>query len=168
MPRVIPEISADGQRLAQRLAHSQPGDIIPYQELSLIIHRNVQREGRSAMDCARKYALRDEQALFECIRGVGLKRLTDEEIVKVGPSHIKRIHSASRRGILKLSSIRDFTKLNERDQIRHNTAMSLLGVFFEVSRVKSIRRIEAAVAVVQKKLPLEDTLRAFGVQQLSA
>ena len=161
--KVIPDISADGQELAKRLVEVQPGEMILYGELSDLITRNVRKEARSALSSARKYALRDDQAVFECVRGIGLKRLSDSEIARIGDAHLRRIHNTSRRGITKLSAVRNFATLAQAEQTRHNTAMSLLGVFYEISKARSIKRIEVVVMVAQKKLPLEDTLRAFGV-----
>lgn len=160
---VIPIISAEAQRLAQRLSEVQPGEVVTYCELTTLIGLDVQTRGRGLLATARKHVLRDQQLVFEPIRNEGMKCLTDEEIAASGASHLRRIHNASRRGVKKLSAVKNFAQLTPVQQLRHNTSMTLLATFFEVSRAKNMQRVEHVVQHAGRALPLQETLKVFGL-----
>lgn len=161
MKIVIPELSADSISLVNHLRTLQPGQQCSYSELTVLIRRNVQKEARGCLETARRILQREEQIVFAPIRGVGLKRLTDGEITKTGTETLQRINRASRRGVHKLTCVKDFNQLTNEEKVRHNAALSVLGVFYEVSKARGVKQIEAAVSVIQKQLPLKDALQAF-------
>lgn len=158
---LIPELSHDTETLAACLRTVPVGGTVSYETLSGLIRGNVQQGARHLLDSARRIVQREEQAVFGTIRGVGLKRLTDTDKARTGGASLQRINRTSRRGIQILSCVQDFDKLDLNDKVKHNAYLSILAVFYEVSRPKSVRRIEGAVAVMQKQLPFTDTLRAF-------
>lgn len=161
--RVIPEFSVDGRRLAERLNAVPIDTIISYAELSGVILRNVQKEGRSALDSARRQLQRESKMVFAPVKNVGLKRLTDSAVVLTSQSTMRHINRSAKRGVQRLSCVQNFDGLTKEEMVRHNTSMSLLGVFYEITKAKSIRQIEAVVAVTQRVLPLADTLKAFRI-----
>lgn len=159
--RVIPQVSIDGQVLTKRLAEINPGETITYGEMSNLIGRDVRKEGHSALVCARKYLLRDYQAVFESVMGVGLKRLVDNEIAKIGSHYLRRINKMSSRGIEKLSAV-DWNNLDNESKIRHNTDMSALAVQKELSSPRKLKSIEQVVITANRRLPIGETLAIFG------
>ena len=161
MHSVIPVISADSETLASLLLTVKAGEEISYQILSDSIHRDVTSTARGNLMTARRKVMREEGFVFEPVRGVGLKRLLDNEIADLGRGTLLRINRASQRGIQKMSCVQKFEDLTPAEKTKHNAAMSLLGVFYQVSKSKSIKKIESTVAIMQSRLPLENTLRAF-------
>lgn len=161
MKPVIPTISQDSLILADRLRKLATGEKCSYAELTVLIRRNVQTDARGCLDTARRILQREEQIIFAPIRGEGLKRLSDGEITHIGTETLQRINRASKRGVHKLTCVKDFNVLTNEEKVRHNAALSILGVFYEVSKSKGVKRIEAAVSVIQKQLPLKDALQAF-------
>ncbi len=161
MKKTIMTVSQDSLLLVEKLRAVEVGAQITYSELSQAVGRNVQTEARGCLNTARAILQREDSTLFAPIRGIGLKRLTDGEIAQVGGQTLRHVNNSAKRGIRKLACVRDFNALTNEEKIRHNAAMSVLGVFYEVSKTKGIRQIEAAVAVVQKELPLKEALRAF-------
>ena len=159
--KVIPEFSVDGQRLAGALRLAPFDAMISYEDLSILIGRNVQKEGRSALSSARRQLQREAAMIFEPVKNVGMKRLTDSAIVATSQSSLRRINRTARRGAQRLGCVSNFAGLSKEEMVRHNTSMSLLGVFFEITKVQGVKRIEAAVAVAQRTLPLAQTLDAF-------
>ena len=160
---IIPQFSVDGQRLAGRLRLLPIDGVLPYSELSALIGRNVQKEGRSALTSARRQLQREAAMIFEPVKNVGLKRLTDSAIVATSQHSLRHINRSARRGAQRLSCVSNFSALSKEEMVRHNTSMSLLGVFYEITKIQGIKRIEAVVAVVQKTLPLAQTLDAFRI-----
>jgi hypothetical protein len=161
MQTPLPLISQNSLDLASTLRTLQPGEVIPYFRLSQTIGRNVQREGYGCLTTARRLLQRENRILFSPVKGVGLKRLTDSEITSIGPQTLLRINRSSRQGAQKLTCIKKFASLTNEEKIRHNTALSILGVFFEISQSKSVNRIGQTVAVLQKQLPLREALTAL-------
>lgn len=155
------ELSIDTQLLIDRLRKAEVGESVSYTSLTEIIKRNVQMEARHVLNSARKILQREDHALFGTIRGEGLKRLADVEIANSGGRYLKQVNHTAKRGVRALGCVSDFAKLPLQEQIRHNAALSLLGCFYEVSKSQSRGRIEAAVAIMQKKLPFKETLGAF-------
>lgn len=161
MPIAIPMISHHSMTLVDVLQDIAPGETCSYAALTTSIGRNVQSEARSCLATARRLLQREQQMVFASVRGVGLKRLTDGEITTIGPQTLQKINRASRRGIHKLTCVQRFADLTNDEKIRHNTALSILGVFHEVSKTKSVKQIEVAVTGLQKQLPLKEALQAF-------
>lgn len=157
----IPEISSESLMLIKVLSAVTVGEIALYQQLSAAIGRNVQKEARGILATARRHMLKEQQAVFEAVRTVGLKRLTDGEIANSGGSILRSINRTTARGLIKLSSVKDFSSLTDHQKIRHNTTTSLLLVFHDISRNKGVQRIETAVATLGKKLEVFETLIAF-------
>lgn len=158
--KVIPEISADALRLAQYLRGIGIGEIVAYEKVTEIIGRDARSKGRPTLVSAEKIVQREHQIVFGTVRGVGIKRLSDDEIASLGIDGTRKIHRTARRTIKSLGCA-DFSKMKNESKIRHNMAMSLLGVFYEITKSNGIKRIESAVAVTQKSLPVSQTLEAF-------
>jgi len=161
MFKTIPEFSVDGHRLAEILRQTPVDGLVSYADLSTSIKRNVQKEGRSALSSARRQMQREAAMVFEPVRNVGMKRLNDCDIVRTSQSSIKHINRTARRGVTRLACVSNYAGLSREEMIRHNTAMSLLGMFHEITKVKNVKQIEAVVAVAQRTLPLAQTLEAF-------
>src|SRR5262245_5379089 len=158
---LIPETSADTEALAACLRTVPVQGTISYMLLSKQIGRDVQSEARHLLATARRILLREDQVVFGAVRDVGLKRLGDRELVLSGGAFLSHINRTAARGVRTLTCVQDFAQLPLTDQVKQNTALSLLAVFYEVSKAKGVRRIENAVTVMQKQLPFADTLKAL-------
>ena len=161
----LPEFQADAEKLVACLLAVEVDGVIAYATLSVAIQRDVQGKGRSALMKARKMLQRtavvEERRCFAPVIDVGLKRLNDEDIVRTSRSTVKRIHRTAGRGIQTLATVRNPIGLTNESKVGYYASTSLLFMFREITRVQSLRQIEAVVAVAKKTLPLADTLRAF-------
>lgn len=157
----IPQISAHTTTLIETLRTVPVGATVSYEILTAAIGANVQAEARHILASARRIVRREDSMVFGVIRGEGLRRLTDSEIATAGSSFLRHVNRTARSGVQTLACVQDFNKLKLEEQIRHNTHLSLLGVFYEVSKTRGIKQIEAVVSVMQKSLPYKDTIRAF-------
>lgn len=156
---VIPEISSMTLDIAQALRKIEGGEQVSYVALSEQVNFDVIKN-RHLLSSARRI-LKGERVIFGAVRGVGLKRLTDSEIAESGTHVLRHINRSAKRGGQTLGCVNNYAGLTPSQQIRWNASMSLLGVFYEVSRPRSLKQIEATVAVMQKKLPIRETLQAF-------
>ena len=103
MPKAIPEISIESTLLIDRLKTLEVDEVVTWDELSNLIGRDVRKEAYHNLGTARNRLLRDERMVFECVRKVGVKRLSDDGIVVSAESGLQRIKRASRRSFRKLS-----------------------------------------------------------------
>lgn len=163
--KTIQELSIDSRTLYDRLAKMEIGEFIPYSELTMLIGRDIQNDARGNLDTARNMARRDNRMVFGVVMNEGLKRLADEEIVGVGMQAVKSIGKASLRAMKKLVCVREFDKMKPETQVKHNTMLSVLGVMNAMSKPKRVLQIEDRVAKVQKRLPIAETIEAFGAKR---
>jgi len=161
MAKGIEELSIDSRTLYEKLIEVPEGETITYPDLSQTINRDVQSVAYGNLHTARRMAQKDNQITFGTVRGVGLKRLSQEETVSTSEHFIKRIRRTARNGIRQVSSISDFDAMPNEARVKHNTAMSVLGAMYAFTKPGSIKRIENRVQQVQKELPIGKTLEAF-------
>lgn len=133
--------------------------LVSYPEISAVLGRDVQGAAWHVLAGARKSLERDG-IVFGTVRGAGINRLTDDEIVGTGRDALSRIRRSSRRAINRLACA-DYGKLSNDGKVKHNTYASMLGALNQATKEPQIRKVEAAVTTAQAKLPLAKTLDAF-------
>lgn len=158
--RTIGEASLEAQLLYDRLSKALPGEEITYHELSGIAARNVQTIASSALQTARKRCENINHIVFSVIRGIGLKRLTNEEIPQTAQSKIDHIRRTAKRAAKRLACV-DYTELSRQSQITHNINLSLLGVLAEVSKPSGGKILEHHIKNGQQPLPIGKTMELF-------
>lgn len=149
----------DARVIAERLATAAVGELIPYSELTQLVRLNVQGPGRSALESARSIAQR-KGIVFGVILNVGLKRLTDEEIVDTGftaEAHVRRHVKRAKRKLL----VAEYEKLKPEKQSKRNAYLTSLSIHEFVASEKTMKRIEGAVTEKQSRLSLEQTIEMF-------
>lgn len=154
------QLSADTRLLIQELRKCQVGATISYAQLSSAVGRDISG-ATGALHSARKRLLRDEQIVFDVVRGEALKRLSDVEIVGTSNSFARRMRRVAQRGVETLTAIGDFSALPRETQMRHTAAVSVFGVVAEMTKEKSIHKVEKAAENVRGELPISQTLEAF-------
>jgi hypothetical protein len=150
----------DSKAIEERLVDLEIGEEIAYSELSELIGRDVTSE-RGALNSARRRLVRDHQMVFGVIRGVGLKRLDDAEIVGTGESVNDHIRRTARRAARQIACVRDFEAMPPEKRTQHNTWLSLFGAIASVTRAPCVKRLAAAVEQSRASLPLMKTLQSF-------
>jgi hypothetical protein len=153
--------SADALKLHEELILTGIGNIITYQRLGDVIGRPVEG-ATSVLQSARKIAMRENRALFACIRGVGLKRLDDHEIVELAHVLVGHVRRHARRTSKKLAT----AQISALKESSRNTAIavaSLLAIIVDVGGERSVKAVTAASAVAgsTNQLPIRATLKAL-------
>lgn len=160
MNKTIAAISIESIELIKRLEKAEVGETITYKELSSIAMADVQREKHGALSTATKHVLNEKQIVFEAVRGIGLKRANDAEIVAHSEGSIERIRRISKRAQKRLTCV-DFDKLSNADRVAHNARMSMFGVLHYISAPGKLKQIEKQVEKTNSRLELTATLEAF-------
>lgn len=158
--RTIPQLSIDTKTIQDRLMKVEVGDVVTYQELTDLIGRDVQVSARGNLTSAMRRLVADG-IVFACVRGEGVKRLSDSEIVGVGPDTIAKMRRASNRARQKLAAVNDFNALPRDVQVTHNLSMSVLGIMSHMTRGTTVKRLEAKIEQSQQALPLARALEAL-------
>jgi predicted nucleotidyltransferase len=157
--RTIPGLNIDTQTVQERLANASAGEVVQYSELSALIGRDVQNGARGCLSSAMRRLLADG-LVYASVRGEGVKRLSDEEIVGEGPAVIARVRRAASRAAKKLASV-DFAALTPASQIKHNTALSFCGVLAHMTKASTVRKLEGRIEEAAHALPLQKTIEAL-------
>ena len=161
--KTIPAISIESQKVIERLGWCEPGDFVSYQELSQIAGGDIQDGKYFALDTGRKRLERDRSYVFATVKNEGVKRLTDEEIVRTSEIGITKVRREARRSVRKLVCV-DFDTLTNVAKIKHNARLSVFGALAIVTSAKKQRLIEQAVSETKTRLDVGQTLRLFGVK----
>lgn len=157
----IPSISIESQLLIKMLEGTTEGGIVTYGAMTTELGRDVRKCAYFAIQTARTRMLNDHGIVFETVRGIGLKRLSDVEVVDVGQSGLNRIRRACRKTLKKITAISDFDGMPPDVRLRHNVTATLLHFMDKAGSKKNTQRIEDAVQQTQGVLPLQKTLDAF-------
>lgn len=152
-------MSLDTRLLLERLEKSELGDVITYSELSEIIHSDVQGKSRGLLMTARRSCL-NKGIAFGAVVNVGLKRLTDSEIVATGEGIRRHIRRSSRKAV-KTIQCAEFNALSNEEKIRHNTALSFFGALYSVTSPRSEQKLLAKVQEAQSKLSIKGAFQAI-------
>lgn len=155
------KLSIDTQTIMSILREAQIGDVVPYHTLTEAIRKDVTKEGRSPMDSARRVLMRDKNIVFDCIRGVGLKRLSDCEITETSATFIRQARRKADKG-LKTIACADYQKLNQEQRNQHNVGAAILGVMKLAGASNSINKIKSLSLSKSEPPKIEDVLGAFG------
>ena len=153
------ELSTDARFIRQRLHGMKPGDTVSYTDLATIIGKSV-TGSLSALKTAKRGLLK-EGYVFSPIRGEGLRRLTDAEVVGAADSDIAMIRRKARKTGAKLSTV-SYEKLPAPKQLAHTAKASIVGAVAAITTNKAMTKIESAVGGRSGELPISETMKALG------
>jgi len=160
-PRPIGQTSWDVQRVIERGARAEIGELIRYSEWSEILGRNVQGKGRSALHSARNILQRDHQIVFGVVLNIGLKRLSSPEVVHTSQAHVDHIRRTAKRGGKRLVAGAEYTALANPDRTKFNLYVSAFGAMTHFTSGPAMKKIEAAVEQCNSTLIAQKTLDAL-------
>lgn len=155
MIRVINQETVD---LTALLSNAAPGYTVTYEDMSKAVGRNI----KSCMwfvQAALKRVTRDHGAVFCPVRGVGYKRLENEEIPGHSMRRVRRIRAIAKRGVQELSNS-DYMALSPEKKIEHNVQMSLLGAVAHASEGSQLKKLRGVVQSAGLSLPIPNALDA--------
>lgn len=136
------EISEKTARVIAALDTMKPGDVIAWHSLSKIIGENAQEEGRHYVQQARKVMRRDKRRVYECIRGVGVKYLTQPEVGRYGVHPIRKVHRAAKVGADKLECLHSTDGMTPHEVATHRAHLSMLGLLSSQSSYHKRQEVE--------------------------
>ena len=158
MTKLTFEMSEDARLLSQFLLKAREGELLTYKSMSNIIGKPI-ASVRGALQTSRRHALREEGFVFGVERGVGIKRLTDDEKVAATAMHRKYIGNKAKRAAMELNTV-DRQALSASKQLIATATMS---IFLAIKSHISDRAVQAIQVLggSSKSLPIKETLRAL-------
>lgn len=94
------------------------GGEIGYRALSEAIGRDVRGPARARLDSARRIAQRDHGVAFFCVRGLGLRRITLDELPAVGGLARARIRGTARGALKTMTAVAAVSNGGSPDTLR--------------------------------------------------
>ena len=125
---IIGRTLAETELLIEFLKPAEIGQVFTYQQLNAACKDDVQIRS-TILNTARRNLLKPpHRMVFGTITGVGIKRLSDEEIPDVGAHAVKRSRRIAKVGIKKMGCA-DVLKMAPETKVKHITTMTVLGLF---------------------------------------
>jgi hypothetical protein len=144
---------AETELLIQFLQTAEIGQVITYQEMKKHCKEDVQHRNTILATARRTLLKPPHRMVFGTIPGVGIRRLSDEEIPDVGIAAARRSRNVARKGIKSLQCA-DVGKMTPETKIRHITTNTILGLFVGAGarKVKALAEQSARVENGQMKI----------------
>jgi hypothetical protein len=150
-------LARETRLVADRLRAVPFGAQVTYREITKLIGFDILSQ-RHCLHAARRMVLNENGAVFDVVRGVGLKRLRAEEIPSLGSAARKRVRLAARRTRHTISKamagFNDVEPAVRRQQLAETAILSLVEI---ISRDRVARKAE----VRPDPLPVADTARVL-------
>ena len=155
-------LSTETRQCKERLKQAEIGETVTYKELSDLIGRDIQ-EYRNPLSSARHALIRDHGIDFCCITGVGVRRLSDKEVVLSADYARKKIRKTSNREMKRLMNcVENFEALPVDLQKKHNSEISAFLAMRHFTKESSLRKIQDKIGGdVKRYLPTESTMALF-------
>ena len=157
------EASADAKTIASLLRIAPVGGVVSYDDMTCSIERSVLTDAKGVLNTARYIVQREDKMIFDAVRGVGLKRLADEDIVDLSDKARDHVRRTSKKLAKKLTCV-NYDSMSKDKQTKHNTALSMFGVFCELATDKSTNRLQSFVLTAGIELPVaKASIAALGL-----
>lgn len=153
------ETSALTQELITRMLNTKPGDFLSYKELSRIIKKDVQNEGRHHLSSAMRNCMRKpHEIVFGCVFGEGIQHLTQKEIASLGSVGLKRTCRMAKRWKKKLECVKDVSILTS-EEARKFQMQSLMLASLEMN--SSVNHQLVVDKRIQQGMPLQIAIQSL-------
>lgn len=154
--------SSDAKTLADLMRAVRVGDLLSYEDMNDAIGRDV-TEDRNVIYTARHIVQREDRIVFDSVHKCGLKRLADTEIVSLGDRARSRVRKIARRTAQTIVCV-NYDTMPREAQVKHNTALSMLGVMQELATDKSFAKLKKHVSTAGTELPVgKASIAALGL-----
>jgi hypothetical protein len=143
--RTIGRASVEAQELFKFLQATTVGQLITYTELDEAAKTSVQAHP-NILQTARRMMEREHRATFGTVRGIGIKRLGDEEIPDEASASIKRARNIARKG-RRVLACANYEKLSAEARVRHTVTGTILGFMEQAGKRKTLNLAEQSARV---------------------
>ena len=150
------EVSLETRLLTDALLDAPVGEVVTFAALSEKVGYDT-HGGDPRLQSALRRAFSMQDAVFSSVRGVGYKRLNDDEKITSVATARDRARRASKREMRKLATV-EFDSLSPEMKVRHNAEMTMMNALHLFGKDSSVAKIETAVKASGQALPLGRTM----------
>lgn len=134
--------SIDTSLLISRLKDLPVGTFVSYEDLSKHIGRTV-TGSTGSLQSARRALLAEEGAIWDCCPGEGIQRLSDDQIATSRQASVRtRIKNVANKASKEYGCV-NLEKVKDKEAFL--AAMSYAGLIAQVSKQRSMKKLEAKV-----------------------
>lgn len=144
MNKTFPDRLPETSRLISFLEPQSISTIVSYPEISEIIRRNAQGDGRGIVGSAIKWLQNNKSQIWGTVRRVGLKRLDDGEIVDKGRSNLRKVNRTANRAAKVVRCVR-YENLSRDQKQEHDALLVGLRTIQLFSRKDGFEKVKAAI-----------------------
>lgn len=163
MKRPSFQASAETRLLTQALEAVKPGDIITYEAMETASGADL-KTNRGPLQTALRRMLRDHDAVFAAVRGVGYQRLVDGEIANEASVNTTRLRRQAMRNLERASKA-DVSALPASQQAKFTAALSVTAAIAQMTKPKEVERIASGLDDSKRELPIKETLAFFAKRE---
>lgn len=152
--------SLDARLIFELLMKCEVGRTITYEQIGEVVGKERVTSATTGLYTALRWA-EQEDVVFGSVRGLGYRRLSDEEIATtVGEAGMRRIRRASTRLMGRVARAKD-ENISEEAKIRRNAAVSMFGVLAHMTKRHSVKKLEENVERHDDQLAVGRVLDLF-------
>lgn len=157
----IGRASVEAQDLAKFLESAEIGQVITYAELNAAAKCDVQARNTVLQTAKRQMLKPPHRMVFGTISGIGIKRLSDNDIPDEGASAVKRARRIAKKGLDKLNCA-DLTKVDADRKVQLITTKTVLGLFSQSSGKHAHNLIEQQARIGNGEMKIGKIDALFG------
>jgi len=155
----IGRASVESLDLIRFLENVEMGKVVTYQEMNAAAKADVQIRN-NILQTARRSLMKSKNMVFGTVSGIGVKRLSDEEIPDEATCHIKRARRIATKGMTILCCA-DMEKLTTETKIKAITTRTVLSLFAASSSRKTINLAEQTARTSDESFKIGDIAKLF-------
>ena len=155
----IRQAAFETRQLIEAMSKIAVGETFTFKEVMAACHLPSIEGCRGYLNTARN-SLRREGKMFESVRGVGLRRMSDEEIALNCPAWRRKRIRTQARGIVKdTTAIENFEGLSNEGQISVYVAQTEAAIIQKATSRKMNNRLSDAARAKNEELAVGESLR---------
>lgn len=152
-----PENLAKVEQLVTILSALPIDTVTEYKDLSDAVGRDVQRKHRYLLQAAVRESEKALGCIFGCVRGVGIKRLNNDEGVEIGHTALRHVRRHSNRSADRLERVRANTEGAQKRAGIYSIMLRTISAMADSSRV----RTAVKAGTVTKPIPDPSIMEAL-------
>ena len=157
--QIVKDRKFETETIVKHLLNAKVGDEITYAELSRLTGMKITSTS-GVLQSAKRIVLNEDRRVFDSVRGIGIRRMADEEIA-TSDRDLRKSRRHAKRSLKKLACVENFTSMSNHAQISHVIKSSFFGAVAYMANKGKLQSIAKAATGRSSELPVKETLQAF-------
>lgn len=138
------------QLIKEQLLDAEIGDVVTFSQLSALTGVDIQFSSNHILRRALEELLEEENLLFENVRNLGYKKMSDAERA-IFSAPIDKIQRQSLRGI-RAKTVQNYESLKPNEQVIQQSHLTVLAIIKGTTSKKALKKLERQVKTVQSSI----------------